>query len=210
MAAIAGALASPTIQTGIYKGAKETRPLVRLQRSRASIEGEGTFDASKATYDASVAAPSARGEAGESPRSSPAYNASKSKFRNLSKNVPAGASSSRGEPSSRAAASESTFDGKVEAASNATFDGKAEAASNATFDGKAEAASNATFDGKAEGPEKTSIGLSARLARASMANMDEGTKSQRGQGSQRAAGSSARSQSSNRAPSKDDDSSQHL
>ena len=187
MAAIAGALASPTIQTGIYKGAKETRPLVRLQRSRASIEGEGTFDASKATYDASVAAPSARGEAGESPRSSPAYNASKSKFRNLSKNVPAGASSARGEPSSRAAASESTFDGK------------------------AEAASNATFDGKAEGPaEKTSIGLSARLARASMANMDEGTKSQRGQGSQRAAGSSARSQSSNRAPSNDDDSSQHL
>jgi len=205
IAAIAGALASPTIQTGIYKGAKETRPLVRLQRSRASVEGEGTFDASKATYDASVA-PSARGGAEESPRSSPAYNASKSKFRNLSKNVPAGASSARDEPApSVRLASESTFD----AASNATFDGKAEAASNATFDGKA---FNATFDGKAEGPaEKTSIGLSARLARASIANLDDGNKSQRGQGSQRAAVSSARSQSSNRAPSKDDDASaQHL
>ena len=60
MPAIAGALASPAIQTGILKGAKDARPLVRLQRPRASaVEGEGTFDASKATYDASVA-PSAR------------------------------------------------------------------------------------------------------------------------------------------------------
>jgi len=187
IAAIAGALASPTIQTAIYKGAKETRPLVRLQRSRASVEGEGTFDASKATYDTSVdrSVDSARG------------GTSKSMFRNLSKNVPAGASSARDEP---------------RAASEGTFDGKTEAASNATFDGKAEAASNATFDGKAEGPsDKTSIGLSARLARASIANLDDGNKSQRGQGSQRAAGSSARSQSSNRAPSKDDDASaQHL
>jgi hypothetical protein len=39
---------------------------VRLQRSRASVEAEGTFDASKATYDASVAG------------------SSRSKFRNLS------------------------------------------------------------------------------------------------------------------------------
>jgi len=124
-----------------------------------------------------------------SPRSSPAYNASKSKFRNLSKNVPAGASSARDEPAP-----------------------SVRAASEGTFDGKAEAASNATFDGKAEGPaDKASIGLSARLARASIANLDDGNKSQRGQGSQRAAGSSARSQSSNRAPSKDDDASaQHL
>jgi hypothetical protein len=107
-------------------------------------------------------------------------------FRNLSKNVPAGASSARDEPR---AASEGTFDGKAEAASNATFDGKAEA----------------------EGPaDKTSIGLSARLARASMSNLNAGNKSQRGQGSQRG-GSSARGQSSNRAPSKDDDASaQHL
>jgi serine/threonine protein kinase len=58
MPAIAGALVSPAIQTGILKGAKETRPLVRLQRSRASVEGEGTFDVSKGTYDASVAASS--------------------------------------------------------------------------------------------------------------------------------------------------------
>jgi hypothetical protein len=48
MPAIAGALVSPAFQTGIFKGAKETRPLVRLQRSRASVEGEGTFDASQA------------------------------------------------------------------------------------------------------------------------------------------------------------------
>ena len=144
MSAIAGALVSPAIQTSIQKGASDARPLVRLQRSRASVEGEGTFDASKATYDASVAAPSARGDASESPRSSPAYNASKSKFLNLSKNIPAGASS----------ASESTFDGKAEAASSATFDGEEDAklvSFNRTFYGKAEAASSATFNGKEEG-----------------------------------------------------------
>jgi serine/threonine protein kinase len=55
MSAIAGALVSPAIQTSIQKGATDARPLVRLQRSRASVEGEGTFDTSKATYDASVA-----------------------------------------------------------------------------------------------------------------------------------------------------------
>jgi protein kinase 1 len=144
MSAIAGALVSPAIQTSIQKGASDARPLVRLQRSRASVEAEGTFDASKATYDASVAAPSARGDASESPRSSPAYNASKSKFLNLSKNIPAGASS----------ASESTFDGKAEAASSATFDGEEDAklvSFNRTFYGKAEAASSATFNGKEEG-----------------------------------------------------------
>jgi serine/threonine protein kinase len=37
IAAIAGALTSPTIQTGIYMGAKETRPLLRLHRSRTSV-----------------------------------------------------------------------------------------------------------------------------------------------------------------------------
>jgi len=207
MPAIAGALASPAIQTSILKGAKDARPLVRLQRLRASVEGEGTFDASKGTYDASVAASSARGDAAESPRSSPAYSASKSKFRNLSKNVPAGATSARGEPSPRAAPSvgsafESTFDGKEDAklaTFNRTFDGKEDAklaTFNRTFDGTADA-SIATVD-------KTSIGLSAHLARASMANLDAGNKSQRGQGSQRG-GSSARGQSSNRSPSKEDD-----
>jgi len=208
MPAIAGALASPAIQTGILKGAKDARPLVRLQRPRASaVEGEGTFDASKATYESSVAAPSARGDAAESPRSSPAYSASKSKFRNISKNVPAGATSARGEPSPRAAPSvgsafESTFDGKEDAklaTFNRTFDGKEDAklaTFNRTFDGTADA-SIATVD-------KTSIGLSAHLARASMANLDAGNKSQRGQGSQRG-GSSARGQSSNRSPSKEDD-----
>jgi protein kinase 1 len=186
IAAIAGALASPTIQTGIYKGAKETRPLVRLQRSRASVEGEGTFDASKATYDASVA-PSARGGAEESPRSSPAHNASKSKFQNLSKHAPAGTLSTRGEPApSVRSASETnpgTFDGmaekSVESTSNRTF--------NRTFDGKAEA-STATAN-------KTSIGLTANLARASISNLNAGNKSQRDQGMQRAEGSSARSSS---------------
>jgi serine/threonine protein kinase len=208
MPAIASALASPAIQTGIFKGAKETRPLVRLQRSRASVEGEGTSDAS-------VSTPSVRGgDEAPSPRSSPAYNASKSKFRNLSKNVPAGASSARGEPSpSIGSAFESTFDGEAEAATNATLVGK-EDAKLASF--------KRSFDGKAEGPAvKTSIGQSARLARASMANMDDGTKSQRSQGSDKTSiGQSARlaramddgtksqrSQGSNRAPSKDDDSS---
>jgi len=167
MPAIAGALASPAIQSSILKGAKDARPLVRLQRSRASVEGEHTFDASKGTYDASVAASSARGGcATPSPRSSPAHNASKAKFRNLSKHAPAGASSTRGEPSARAAASvgstfESTFDGKAEksvvSTFNCTFDGKEEAklaAFNRTFDGKAEksveSTFNRTFDGKEE------------------------------------------------------------
>jgi serine/threonine protein kinase len=245
MPAIAGALASPAIQSSILKGAKDARPLVRLQRSRASVEGERTFDASKGTYDASVAASSARGGyATPSPRSSPAHNASKAKFRNLSKHAPAGASSTRGEPSARSAASvgsafESTFDGKaeksVESTSNRTFDGKEEAklaafnrtfdgkeeakltafnrtfdgkeeaklaafnrtfdgkeeakltAFNQTFDGKEEAklaAFNRTFDGKAEAStttaNKTSIALTANLARASMSNLNAGNKSQRG------------------------------
>jgi serine/threonine protein kinase len=197
MPAIAGALASPAIQTGILKGAKDARPLVRLQRGRPSVEGEGTFDASKATYEASMATPSVRGgDQAPSPRSSPAYNASKSKFRNLSKNVKAGASSARGEAS---AAFESTFDGKAESTFNRTFDGKEDArlaTFNRTFDGKADA-SMATAD-------KTSVGMTAHLARASMANLDAGTKSQRGQGSQRG-GSSARGQSSNRSLSKEDD-----
>ena len=77
--------------------------------------------------------------------------ASKSKFRNLSKIVPAGASSARGEPSpSIGSAFESTFDGKAEAATNATLVGK-EDAKLASF--------KRSFDGKAEGPAvKTSIG----------------------------------------------------
>jgi serine/threonine protein kinase len=188
MPAIAGALASPAIQTGILKGAKDARPLVRLQRGRPSVEGVGTFDASKNTYESSMATPSVRG-GGEapSPRSSPAYNASKSKFRNLSKNAPAGASSARGEASAAS----------VGTAFESTFDGKAESTFNRTFDGKADA-SMATAD-------KTSVGMTAHLARASMANLDAGNKSQRGQGSQRAGGSSVRGQSSNRSPSKEDD-----
>jgi hypothetical protein len=189
MPAIAGALVSPAIQTGIFKGAKETRPLVRLQRSRASVEGKGTFDASKGTYDATVATPSARGgDEPPSPRSSPAHNASKAKFRNFSKLAPDGASSSRGEPSTRAAAFvgsafESTFDGKafVGSAFESTFDSKAEKSVGSTF--------NRIFDGKAEAStataNKTSIGLTASLARASMSNVNAGNKSQRSLGSQR-------------------------
>jgi protein kinase 1 len=175
MPAIAGTLVSPAIQTGIFKGAKETRPLVRLQRSRASVEGKGTFDASKGTYDASVATPSARGgDEAPSPRSSPAHNASKAKFRSLSKYAPAGASSTRGEPSPRAAASvgsafESAFDCKAEKCVESTF--------NRIFDGKAEAST--------ANANKTSIGLTASLARASMSNVNAGNKSQRSQGSQR-------------------------
>ena len=179
MQAIAGALASPAFQTSILKGAKDARPLVRLQRLCAFVEGEGT---SKGTYDASVAASSARGGfASPSPRSSPAHDASKAKFRNLSKLAPAGASSTRGEPSPRAAVSagsafERTFDDKPEMSMGSTF--------NRIFDGKTEA-STATAN-------KTSIGLTANIARASMSNLNAGSKSQRGQGLQRAGGSSAR------------------
>ena len=162
------------------------------------------LDASQKTYEASMAIPSVRG-GGEapSPRSNPAYSASKSKFRNLSKNVPSGASSARGEPAaSVGSAFESTFDGKAEKSVESTF--------NRTFDGKEDAklaTFNRTFDGKSDASmataDKTSVGMTAHLARASMANLDAGNKSQRGQGSQRG-GSSSRGQSSNRSPSKDD------
>jgi hypothetical protein len=115
--------------------------------------------------------------------------------------VSVGASSARGEASAASVgtAFESTFDGKAESTFNRTLDGKEDArlaTFNRTFDGKADA-SMATAD-------KTSVGMTAHLARASMANLDAGNKSQRGQGSQRG-GSSARGQSSNRSPSKEDD-----
>jgi len=155
MPAIAGALASPAVQTGILKGAKDARPLVRLQRSRASFKSEGTF--ANATFDASVAG---------------SY---RSKFRILSKHAPAGASSTRGEPSPHAVPS-------VGSAFESSFDGKAEAIS--------------------------SIDRNARLARASMANLDAtwtlpvSRSPARGRS---AGGSSARGQPSNLSPSKVDD-----
>jgi hypothetical protein len=90
----------------------------------------------------------------------------------------------------------------VGSASESIFNGKAEAASDATFVGKEDAklaSFKRTSDGKAEAPAvKTSICLSARLARASMANMDDGIESlirvvgNKLQGSHRPGGSSAR------------------
>jgi hypothetical protein len=90
----------------------------------------------------------------------------------------------------------------VGSASESIFNGKAEAASDATFVGKEDAklaSFKRTSDGKAEAPAvKTSICLSARLARASMANMDVGIESlirvvgNKLQGSHRTGGSSAR------------------
>ena len=96
--------------------------------------------------------------ASPSPRSSPAYNASKSKFRNLSKQIPAGASLAFGEPSPHSSWQQqlTTWQQQLTTSFSRTFDSKAEA----------------TRSG-----DKTSIGLNARLARASMTNLDVGSKS---------------------------------
>ena len=124
MPAIAGALVSPAIQNSILKGALETRPLVRLQRGggRAAVASEGDEskgdeskgDESKGTCvgsftptpradadallaPARLAAPTtARLPEPASLCSGPAYNASKSKFRNLSKQSFAAANSPSG------------------------------------------------------------------------------------------------------------------
>ena len=95
--------------------------------------------------------------ASPSPRSSPAYNASKSKFRNLSKQIPAGASLAFGEPSPHSSWQQqlTTWQQQLTTSFSRTFDSKAEA----------------TRSG-----DKTSIGLNARLARASMTNLDVGSK----------------------------------
>jgi hypothetical protein len=108
MPAIAGAIASPGIQNSILKGTRDMRPLVRLVRGgpRAAVASGGTIDASNITYEGSFA-PTPRAEtpqadanalpeparlpAPASPRSTRAYNASKSKFRNLSKQSSAAA-----------------------------------------------------------------------------------------------------------------------
>jgi hypothetical protein len=85
---------------------------------------------------------------------------------------------------------ESTFDGKasVGSAFQSTFDGKAEKSVGSTF--------NRIFDGKAEAStataNKTSIGLTASLARASMSNVNAGNKSKRSLGSQRSSARGAR------------------
>jgi hypothetical protein len=58
MPAIAGAIASPAVQKSVLKGARDMRPLVRLQRgggARApeAVDSQGTYDASHGSYDAS-------------------------------------------------------------------------------------------------------------------------------------------------------------
>jgi protein kinase 1 len=174
MPAIAGAIASPGIQNSILKGTRDMRPLVRLVRGgpRAAVASGGTIDASIITYEGSFA-PTPRAEtpqadanalpeparlpAPASPRSTRAYNASKSKFRNLSKQSSAAANTnylsarggvgparggSPGSPS--AAALNMAYAGSFDAATNRTFD----AAPGATYaqHGATSARSDATFN----------------------------------------------------------------
>ena len=138
MPAIAGAIASPAIQKSIIKGARDMRPLVRLQRGGArapvAVDSQGTYDASQGTYDASKR--SLGGSLVLSPRadaaSPPRVNSSStmSKFRRLSKqNSSALGLSLNGS----AAAFISTCDATFDAASTSTYD--ANKASTSTFDG---------------------------------------------------------------------------
>ena len=95
---------------------------------------------------------------------SPTYNASKSKFRNLSKHVPAGASLAFGEPSPHASREmPRSWEQQL-----TTWQQQLTTSFSRTFDSKAEA----TRPG-----DKTSLGLNARLARASMTNLAVGSKS---------------------------------
>jgi hypothetical protein len=106
--------------------------------------------------------------ASPSPHASPTYNASKSKFRNLSKHVPAGASLAFGEHSPHAW---EPFPRRALAPWEqqlTTWQQQLTTSFSRTFDSKAEA----TRPG-----DKTSLGLNARLARASMTNLAVGSKS---------------------------------
>jgi hypothetical protein len=106
--------------------------------------------------------------ASPSPHASPTYNASKSKFRNLSKHVPAGASLAFGEHSPHAwepwpRRALAPWEQQL-----TTWQQQLTTSFSRTFDSKAEA----TRPG-----DKTSLGLNARLARASMTNLAVGSKS---------------------------------
>jgi serine/threonine protein kinase len=155
MPAIADAIASPGIQNGILKGARDMRPLVRLQRRRVlapvAVDSQGTYDASHGTYGASKSilggslALSPRADAAPSPRVS--SSSTKSKFRRMSKQT------------SAAAGFVSTYDG--------TFD---DAASSSTCD--ANKASTSTFVGNSPTLTRTmdmtdSIDLALTLPRSS-------------------------------------------
>eukprot|EP00900_Chrysochromulina_parva_P009774 jgi/Chrpa1/18799/Chrysochromulina_OHIO_Genome00027641-RA len=155
MPAIADAIASPGIQNGILKGARDMRPLVRLQRRRVlapvAVDSQGTYDASQGTYGASKSilggslALSPRADAAPSPRVS--SSSTKSKFRRMSKQT------------SAAAGFVSTYDG--------TFD---DAASSSTCD--ANKASTSTFVGNSPTLTRTmdmtdSIDLALTLPRSS-------------------------------------------
>ena len=145
MPAIAGAIASPAVQKSVLKGARDMRPLVRLQRGGArapvAVDSRGTYDASHGTYDASKS--SLGGSLALSPRAdaapSPRVNSS-SKFRRLSKQNPSAAGLSwNGSAAAFVSTYDATFDG---AASTSTCD--ANKASTSTFD--ANKASTSTFD----------------------------------------------------------------
>ena len=155
MPAIADAIASPGIQNGILKGARDMRPLVRLQRRRVlapvAVDSQGTYDASQGTYGASKSilggslALSPRADAAPSPCVS--SSSTKSKFRRMSKQT------------SAAAGFVSTYDG--------TFD---DAASSSTCDPNK--ASTSTFVGNSPTLTRTmdmtdSIDLALTLPRSS-------------------------------------------
>jgi hypothetical protein len=157
MPAIADAIASPGIQNGILKGARDMRPLVRLQRggmARApvAVDSQGTYDASKSSLGSLVLSP--RADSAPSPRVNSSL--TMSKFRRLSKQNSSAAGSSLNES---AAAFVSTYD--------ATFDG---AALTSTDD--ANKASTSTFVGNSPTLTRTmdmtdSIDLALTLPRSS-------------------------------------------
>ena len=191
MPAIAGAFASPDVQKSILKGARDMRPLVRLQRGGArapiAVDSQGTYDASKSSLGGSLALSA---DAGLSPREN--SSSTKSKFRRLSKQSSAAAGLTFSTVNGSAAAFVSTYDdGSFDAATNRTFDaapgatyaqhGATSARSDATFNNtfmsaRSDATFNNTFTGTYD-PSKdkastSSINtLSVNLARASRANI---------------------------------------
>jgi serine/threonine protein kinase len=131
MPAITGAIASPAVQKSVLKGARDMRPLVRLQRggmARApvAVDSQGTYDASKSSLGSLVLSP--RADSAPSPRVNSSL--TMSKFRRLSKQNSSAAGSSLNES---AAAFVSTYGATFVAALSSTDD--ANKASTSTIDG---------------------------------------------------------------------------
>jgi hypothetical protein len=131
MPAITGAIASPAVQKSVLKGARDMRPLVRLQRggmARApvAVDSQGTYDASKSSLGSLVLSP--RADSAPSPRVN--SSSTMSKFRRLSKQNSSAAGSSLNES---AAAFVSTYGATFVAALSSTDN--ANKASTSTIDG---------------------------------------------------------------------------